>query len=976
MHKTDTNYPDTYTLVWKKYIPEYKTDALYFNHNKSGAEVLVLENDDNNKVFGVSFKTIPEDDTGVAHILEHSVLAGSRKFTVKEPFVELIKTSLNTFVNASTYPDKTIYPVASQNEQDYYNLMDVYLDAVFFPLLKEDVLKQEGWHYEFDENDKLIIRGVVFNEMKGYLSNPDLVFYNAIQWSLFPDNLYKYEVGGEPAAIPQLTYEQFKKFHTDHYHPSNAKIYFYGNGDTNKNLSFLDEYLKEFDKVELNLNIEPQMPFTEVKTITEKYAVGKDVSLEKKSYISRNWVLNDLDSHEESLALDILEYALLSSDASPLQKSILDAGLAEDLTGGYDTSYVRGIFMLGAKGANESDLDKIENVIQETLVQFAEKIDRDLLESALNVIEFDLRENKSSRYPKGLAMFTEILCNWNYDRDPLEVLAFEEQISNIRTKLISEEKYFESLIKKYLLENKHSTIVRLNPDTNLLAQREEAERKVLDELQQKLTDAQKQEIREQHKKLKEWQESSDSPEELAKIPKLEISDLDKEIRKHPIKVESFNDTELVTHNLETNGIVYVDFGFELNTLPEKYWDYIQIYEEALLRLGTKSHSAEELALWTDKKIGGLGSKVYITTRVDNKDSVVSKFFIDAKVLKENFKDLVEILSERLFNINFDNSEKLLSILQESKSGYEAGFTSSGAAKMALSRSFAGLSLSRNLIERVSGLDHYFLLKELVQNFESKSSEVITILQEIHEHVINKNGLLINITANDEVVNQIRSELEKFINSLPKTTAAVTNFNFAKQQLNEGYTIPSEVNYNALSLDIGELGYESHGSTYAILNILYGSYLWNKVRVLGGAYGGNVSFHPLRSNIFGYVSWRDPNIEKTFDVFQQAGDYLKTTEFIKHDIDGAILGAIGDMDAYLNADERGWVSLDNYLAGVNDEIRQARRDELLEFGIEDIRNFSKILLKLKDYSKVVLGNKDKIKKANETLEQKLEIKPLL
>ncbi|UCF56992.1 MAG: insulinase family protein, partial [Deltaproteobacteria bacterium] len=542
-------------------IAELKTKAELFQHVKTGAELLSLINDDENKVFGITFRTPPTDSTGVAHILEHSVLCGSRKYPVKEPFVELLKSSLQTFLNAMTYPDKTCYPVASQNVQDFYNLIDVYLDAVFYPRISHFIFQQEGWHIELEKPEEpLIYKGVVFSEMKGAYSSPDSLLAEYSRQSLFPNNSYGFDSGGNPKQIPNLTFEQFKAFHEKYYHPSNARVWFYGDDDPEKRLHLANNYFKNFERLEIDSTVQLQRPFDGPRELSRSFPAGGDDG--SKGMVTLNWLLKETTDRESNLAFHILEYILLGMPGSPLRKALIDSKLGEDLAGeGLGSELRQMYFSTGLKGIDLKDADKIEALILDTLTRLAtEGIDPHTVEAALNTIEFNLRENNTGHFPRGLGLMLRALTTWVYEEDPLALIAFEAPLEAVKSRLASKEFFFEEMIDRWFLDNAHRTTLMLKPDEELAKREEKAERKKLGEIRKAMSPAHLQEAITNTSELKHVQETPDSPEALATIPTLRLGDLDKRNKIIPLTFLEQEKTPILYHDLFTNGIAYLDLG--------------------------------------------------------------------------------------------------------------------------------------------------------------------------------------------------------------------------------------------------------------------------------------------------------------------------------------------------------------------------------------------------------------------------------
>ncbi|NJO06979.1 MAG: peptidase M16, partial [Chloroflexaceae bacterium] len=668
-----TTTTTSFELLRDEHIAEVNSRARLYRHIKTGAEVLSLENNDENKVFGVTFRTPPADSTGVAHILEHSVLCGSRKYPSKEPFVELIKGSLKTFLNAFTYPDKTCYPVASQNVQDFYNLIDVYLDAVFFPRLVPHVLDQEGWHYELEDiNDPLVLKGVVFNEMKGAYSSPDRVLGEYAQQSLFPDTTYGVDSGGHPRHIPDLTFEQFSEFHRTLYHPSNARIYFYGDDDPEQRLHIIEEYLDQFERLEPQSAVTLQPRFSEPRRLTYSYIVDEDEANGKQSMVSVNWMLTETNDPQRELAVDILDYILTGTPAAPLYKALIDSGLGEDLTPtGYSDELRQGMFMAGLKGIAAEDANKVEALILDTLRALADNgLDPNDIEAALNTTEFALREQNTGSFPRGLVVMLRALNTWLHGDDPLAPLAFEQPLASLKQRLARGEKVFENLIRELLLENPHRTTVILNPDPDLARQEAEREQQRLDAARAGMSEADLQAIIANTRELKRRQEAPDSPEALATIPSLKLEDLERQNKTIPVAISERQETTLLYHDLPTNGIFYVDLALNLHVLPQELIPYGELFGRLLREMGTASEDFVSLSQRIGRTTGGIGASAMSSVIPGEQQSAVW-LIVRGKATCDHVGDLFAILRDMLLTARLDNRERFKQIVLEEKAGLES-----------------------------------------------------------------------------------------------------------------------------------------------------------------------------------------------------------------------------------------------------------------------------------------------------------------
>jgi Zn-dependent M16 (insulinase) family peptidase len=961
-----------FELLREETITETNTRARIFRHARTGAELISLENDDENKVFGITFATPPSDSTGLPHILEHSVLCGSRKYPVKDPFVQLLKGSLNTFVNAMTFSDKTVYPCASQNLQDFYNLVDVYLDAVFYPHITPQILEQEGWHYELEDiNAPLIYKGVVFNEMKGAFSSPEGVLGRYTEQSLFPDNAYGHESGGDPRNIPDLTYEQFKSFHETYYHPSNARIWFYGDDDPEERLRLIDDFIKEFDKIELDASVDLQPRFEAPRTLTQGYAASEDE--DNTAYVTVNWLLVESTDIQEAMGLQVLEHILLATPASPLRKALIESGLGEDVTGGGIDNQVREFyFSTGLKGINPADSDKVEALILDTLRELvANGIDKDTIEASLNTIEFSLREYNTGGFPRGLAMLITSLSTWLYGNDPLAPLRFEEPLQHLKETLASGERYFEGLIQRYFLENPHRTTVLLEPDPRLQSRLETEERARLQAVRDSLSEEDLLAIVENTQKLKEMQETPDSPEALATIPTLKLEDLDRENKTIPSEEQQVSNVPVLYHDLFTNGIVYLDLGFNLHALPERLLPYINIFGQALLEIGTETQDFVQLSQRIGQNTGGIHNTTLINT-VLNTDKTSAWLVLRGKSTTDKAEDLLNILSDILLTVKLDNPERLLQIVLEEKAGKESGLVPAGHV-VVNNRLKSHFSEAGWLKEQTDGIEYLFFLRELAETIKSDWAKVLSDLEEIRNLLITQQGAIGNVTLDADNWATLKPQLGEFFARLPQSETTEQPWQWQAPSRYEGFTIPAQVNYVGKGANLYANSFERKGAVSVVINFLGTNYLWEKVRVQGGAYGGFCGFDPY-SGVFGFGSYRDPNLLETLDIYDNASAYLSNVEIDEDEVVKSIIGTIGSIDGYQLPDAKGYSAFVWHLLGSTESYRQKMREEILATTAADFKAFGETLKIVSEQGDiVVLGSPEAISAANEQRDNFLTVK---
>lgn len=939
-------------------IPELKTRAEFYRHVKTGAELLSLINDDENKVFGISFRTPPHDSTGLPHILEHSVLCGSRKYPAKEPFVELLKGSLQTFLNAMTFPDKTCYPVASQNVQDLYNLIDVYMDAVFYPRLTPFVLQQEGWHLEVTEEGRLAYKGVVFSEMKGAYSSPDTLLMEYSRRALFPGNAYGLDAGGDPRVIPTLTYEQFISFHRRYYHPSNARIFFYGDDDPERRLRFTDGYLRDFDRMEVDSAIQLQPQVSEPARNVHTFAAGEGERA-RKGMVTLNWLLGETTEQEMNFACHILEYILLGMPGSPLRKALIDSKYGEDLAGGGLETEIRQMYMsTGLKGIDAGNADRIESLVFDTLSALAKGgIDPLTIEAAVNSIEFALRENNTGSYPRGLALMLRSLTTWLYGGDPLALVAFERPLEKVKSRISREKDFFERLIDRLLLRNSHRALILLNPDPEIGRKEEEAEKGRLEKMRAEMSPARFDELLANAAKLKEIQERPDPPEALASIPSLKRDDLERKNKNIPISVMSGGESRILYHDLFTGGIVYLDLGFNLHAIPQEFLPYVPLFGRALLEMGTEEEDFVSLTRRISSKTGGISPSIF-SSSVIGSGTGAAWMFLRGKAMLHQSDELLGILRDVLLKARFDNRERFQQMTLEAKARLEQTLVPAGHQIVNL-RLRAHFDEAGWLAEKMRGVSQLFFLRGLAEKIESDWPSVLSDLEGIRSLLLNSRNMAANVTLSEEGWNSFESSCRGFLNNLPASPPVMKSWSPDFPAPFEGLTMPMNINYVGKGFDLYSLGYQYHGSARVVTRHVRNAWLWDRVRVQGGAYGAFCIFDRM-NGVLTFVSYRDPNLEKTLKAFDQTADYLEGLNISEDELTKATIGAIGDMDQYQLPDAKGFTSMARLLTGVTDQDRQIIREQVLGTTPEDFRSFGRIMRQARDKGFVkVLGSPDAV-----------------
>lgn len=953
-----------YEILDEHRVEDVQSDGLILRHKKSGARIAILSNNDDNKVFYIGFRTPPEDETGVPHIIEHTTLCGSKKFPVKDPFIELAKGSLNTFLNAMTYPDKTVYPVASCNDQDFKNLMDVYLDAVFNPNITkyEEIFKQEGWHYELTgKDDELKINGVVYNEMKGAYSSPDEVLSSQIYRSLFPDNTYSKDSGGNPEYIPKLTYEAYLDFYHKYYHPSNSYIYLYGDMDVVERLEWLDkEYLSLYDYKKVNSVINKQPAFDEIKNVEAQYSITMDDSQENKTYLSYNRVVGD--SLDEMLyqAFDVLDYALVSSPGAPVKQALIDAGIGDDVYGSYDAGILQPVFSFVAKNANASQADEFESIIENTLKEVVKTgINKEALLAGINSSEFKFREADFGQFPKGLLFGLNCLDSWLFDdMKPFIHLECLGTFAKLRKAVDTD--YFEKLIQEYLLDNTHGSSVTVKPKRGLGNEREEALAKELSDYKASLSDEEIKKLIEDTEHLKKYQEEPSSDEDLRKLPMLTRADMKKDAMPFSNIEDELLDVKVVRHDIESNGIDYISFLFDGGDFAQSELGYLGFFTNALGLVSTEKYSYTDLANATNIYTGGISTGTASHPDIKDRNNFVFKFEVKLKVLEKNLDKALELMEQMLLTSDFTDTKRLGELVAQIKARLQANLSSSGHLVAAM-RSMSSFSRYALYQDELKGVAFYRSIcrieKELSESPKSVSDKLAAIVKKLFA----RNRMLISFTGNNEAYGNAKPLLKKVIAGFNKMSAvgnqAEVHFNTAK----EAFIDASQIQYVAKTGDFICEGYEYTGALRLLRIILSYDYLWINVRVKGGAYGCMNTF--LRSGESYFVSYRDPNLSDTLDVYDRIPEYIKSFSPDERDMTKYIIGTFSALDTPMNPEAKGSRSLSAYLEGINYEQIQKERNEILNAQPEDIRRLADLVeAVLKKDSICVIGNENMIKES--------------
>ena len=966
---------DIYERIEERPAPDLASTEIYLRHKKSGARVLVLSNQDDNKVFCIGFRTPVSDSTGVPHIIEHSVLCGSDHFPVKDPFVELVKGSLNTFLNAMTYPDKTVYPVASCNDADFKNLMHVYMDAVFFPNIykHEEIFRQEGWHYELeDPQGELTVNGVVYNEMKGAFSSAEGVLDRVILNSLFPDTGYAYESGGDPEVIPTLSYEQFLDFHRTYYHPSNSYIYLYGDMDVEERLLWMDrEYLSRFTIQPVESAIALQKPFAAMQRVEKQYSIAQGEEEKDNTYLSYNKVIGTSLDPKLYLAFQVLEYVLLGASGAPLKQALLDAGIGQDIMSSYDNGVYQPIFSVIAKKANPEQEEAFVQVIEQTLSRIvSEGIDRKALQAGINYYEFKYREADFGPYPKGLMYGLQAYDSWLYDeRVPLMHLEALDTFRYLKEQLDTD--YYEQLIQTYLLDNPHASLVLIRPERGLTARMDAAQKEKLAAYKDSLSEEEKEKLAADTKNLRAYQEAPDDPAALATIPVLQISDIRKEAEVPPLEKIGDGTAEVLFTEQESNGIGYVELDFDAGQVPEALVPYVGILTSVLGYVSTEHYSYQELFHEVNIQTGGIASSINVYGDAKEYRAYTPVYTVRAKALYGQMPSVFALLGEILFTSQLEDEKRLKEILSRLKSRLQASLVSAGHSAAAM-RAMSYTSGLAAYTDSTSGIAYYELVEDLEQHFEEKKAELMENLKELMIRLFRPENLLVHYTAQRCGQEALLKELPGFAARLHREAVPSGGALPVPKKKNEGFLTASKVQYVACAGNFRDAGFAYTGALRILKVMLSYDYLWNNIRVKGGAYGCMSGFSRIGDSYF--TTYRDPKLRESREIFLGTPAYLAQFTADEPTMRKYIIGTMSEVDAPLNPSARGRKALSMYRSHVTREDVQRERDEILGATVEDIRALRPIVeAVLAADNFCVIGNEEKIQEEKDLF---MEVKPLI
>jgi len=953
-----------FTIEEERESVDLHATVYQLRHKKSGARVAIISNDDENKVFYIGFRTPPTDSTGVPHILEHCVLCGSKNFPVKDPFIELAKGSLNTFLNAITYPDRTMYPVASVNDADFQNLMHIYLDAVFYPNIYRDeaIFKQEGWHYELKDLDApLTINGVVYNEMKGAFSDPDDVMEREIMNALFPDTCYGVESGGDPEVIPNLTYEQFLNFHSTLYHPANSYIYLYGNMDVWEKLLFIhDKYLKDFSKEdvrELSTDISYQNPFEKEKEVLKPYPILEGEDTKDKTHFSYNVVTGTTLDKELCIALEVLDYALCSAPGAPLKKALIDAGIGKDVYSEFNDGMLQPYFSIVAKEANLEQKEAFLKIIETELKRIvSEGFDKRSLQAALNYFEFRYREADFGRNPKGLIMGLEAMGSWNYQDDaPFLHLEANETYAFLKGKV--EEGYFEELVDKYLLNNTHKAIVVMVPEAGLATRMDKTFTEQMATIKASMTKEELEEIIADKAVLEARQDTPDSKEALATIPLLKREDLGKEIQKYVNEYKTVEDIPSLSHPIFTNGIAYIRLMFDATKVPQELFPYLALLRACMGYMDTSKHNYSDLFNEINFVTGGISPHVSIFTDANDYDKAKVTFDLKCKVMYDHMEEALDLMKEVLLETNYRDKKRLQEIISEGKSRLQ-GQISGASHRMAALRAMSYFSPVAAMSEQIDGIELYRLYEALDADFENKYEEIAANLEALCKILFRKENLMSDITADEVGIDKWEALLPEVTTDLYTESVCTGKFEPIVSKKNEGFMTSGQVQYVCRAGNFHKKGFVYTGALRVLKVIMGYEYLWTQVRVKGGAYGCMCTFGKTGDSYF--VSYRDPHLKNTIDVYEHAAEAVAAFDADERTMTQYVIGAISEMDTPMTPSTLGLYSLGGFMTGRPEEDLLQERNEVLQCTKEDIQALAPFIKAFMSFDALcVIGSADKV-----------------
>ncbi len=962
-------------------IPAMRLTAYEIEHLQTGAKVLHLHAFERENLYAIGLRTPPGDSTGLPHILEHSVLAGSEKYPLRDAFKELMRSTMQTFINAFTYPDKTVYPVASQIKADFFNLARVYTDLVLHPRMLRETFLQEGHHLEFatqgDIESDLLISGIVFNEMKGAYSSPDSLMYKDIQENLYPDTVYALDSGGDPEVIPSLTYEQFRDFHHKYYSPTNARFFLYGDIPTVEHLAFLEEMLAGFERVDVDSSILSQPLFPAPRRVTGTYPVEKGESLEQKTIVNLAWMLAENKDFDTALELEILSGLLVGSAASPLRKALIDSGLGEDMTptSGMESDLKQLLFCVGLRNTQGADVEKIEKLIFTTLQEIVQKgFDRELIEGILHQVEFHGKEISRGSYPYGISLMGNVFQTWLYDGDPMIGLDFSRVIENIRKRWTDDPEMFQKMTKQWLVDNSHRLLAVMTPDPDFGDKNERKWNDKMAAIKAGFSQDQLREIDEQASRLKVFQSEADSPEDAARLPKLELSDIPRAVETIAVKHTSVGPVSALEHDLFTNGIAYVDLAFDIAHIPEDLQLYLPLLGKMMSGMGAAGLTYDEMAKRIALYMGGFGYDLAAGFTA-GADDTWQKMIFSFKSLYRNLPAAIHTVCDIICAGDLDQEARMRDLLAERKNNLQSSIVPSGHV-FAKRAAGAALTLPAYRDEQWHGRTQLRFVQNQSGQFQTSKNVLREKLQQLKSIIFTQSNLIINLTADEAGLELARVNLPGLLDKLPHGVPAGRPETPALSPVRAGIAVPTQVSYVASAMKAP--AYTDPSSAFLMLasRELSNSYLYKHIRVQGGAYGGMSSFD-TSMGIFAFLSYRDPHIVETLQVFKDALEFYSREELAADDMEKAVISTLSALDKPMDPSGRGYVSMIRHFAGATNDMRQAFRDQIFAATPRKVKDalaryFEKAAA---DQAVAVYSAQEKLEEANKQLTDKLNLEKL-
>jgi presequence protease len=953
--------------------------AYEMEHIATGAKLLHLHVHDGENLFAVGFRTPPGDSTGIAHILEHSVLAGSQDYPVKDAFNELSRATLQTFINAFTYPDKTLYPVASQVPVDYFNLARVYADLVLKPRILKETFLQEGHHLEFvkpdDPGSDLTVSGIVYNEMKGAYSSPDSLMYKALQQNLFPDNPYGFDSGGDPEASPRLTWEQLREFHRLYYSPTNAYFFLYGSIPPEDHLAFLEDILRGFGRVRVQSTIGLQPRWEKPRSVHDCFPVGGGESLARKTAVNLAWMMAENTEPEEVLLIRIAAHALVGTAAGPLRKALVDSGLGEDLSPvtGLESDLRQVVFAVGLRGTDADKADAVQDLAVKTLERMVQKgFERELIEAALHQVEFHGREIVRGGYPYGITLMGRVFHTWLYDGDPLIPLKFNTLIERIRSRWENNPGLFQDVIRRWFLANPHHLRSVMEPSHSCLEESEVKFRKEMADLKATLTEKDRAKIRDEASWLKTLQSQPDTPEALATLPRLKRSDIPREVERIPSDEDRAGGIPVLKHEIFGNGVVYLDCAFDVSHVPDELQPYLPVLGKFIRGMGAAGRRYDEMATRISMTMGGLGVQLASGFGRDGKETW-QKMILRMRVLHRNVPEAVSLLGDILTVSDLSDHRRMEDLVLEKRNGLHAAVIPSGHL-FAQRTAASSLTLASRRDEQWSGRIQLQLLNSLADRFATEP--LVETMERVKKLVFRRSGLLLNVTGDAAGIDLLLSQIGHLTDRIGDEASAGTSVLLQPAPARMGISIAAQVCYVARVAAVPGYSDPSSAALMVLSKELSKGYLYNRIRVQGGAYGGMSLYDPL-GRIFSFLSYRDPHLAETLNVYDAAAPWLLDTGIGEEDLEKTIIGTIGSLDRPADPAGKGYLSMVRHFAGIADSDRQGFRDRVLALSPDELLRTTREVLvpALKTSSVAVYAGEERLKQANETLETKLVIESL-